>query len=137
MDAHISLTANSSLSSFPSVGLFSFRFAPGRIMRTTHQLVCPISNTMIKFCLFLAFVLSLVINPCGRASEKSAFDVEKETRAYLDRVPRDKKAQSDAYFEGGYWLQLWAFVCGAAIAALLVQGRLSARMRDLAQQITR
>lgn len=106
-------------------------------MRTTHQLICPISNAMSKVCLLLAFVLSLVINPCGRASEKSTFDVEKETRIYLDRVPRDKKAQSDAYFEGLYCLQLWAFLYGAAIAALLVQGRISARMRDLAQRITR
>src|SRR6266850_3050094 len=89
--------------------------------------------------LWLLFILNLgiVIGACGQPADKPAFNVEKETRAYLDRVPRDKKAQSDAYFEGGYWLQLWAFVCGAAIAALLVQGRLSARMRDLAQQITR
>lgn len=88
---------------------------------------------------WLLFVLSLgiAVSACCQPADKSAFDVEKETRAYLDRMPRDKKAQSDAYFEGGYWLQLWGFVCGAAIAALLVQGRLSARMRDLAQRITR
>ena len=81
--------------------------------------------------------LGVVISACGQTADKSAFNVEKETRAYLDRIPRDKKAQSDAYFEGGYWLQLWAFLYGVAIAALLVHGRLSARMRDLAQRITR
>ena len=26
------------------------------------------------------------------------------TRAWLDTVPADKRAKSDAYFEGGYWL---------------------------------
>jgi STE24 endopeptidase len=89
--------------------------------------------------LWLLFVLSLgiAVSACCQPVDKSTFNVEKETRAYLDRTPRDKKAQSDAYFEGGYWLQLWGFVCSAAIAALLVQGRLSARMRDLAQRITR
>jgi STE24 endopeptidase len=85
------------------------------------------------------FILSfgLVISTFAQAADKSTFNVEKETRAYLDRVPRDKKAQSDAYFEGGYWLQLWAFLCSAAITLLLVQGRLSARMRALAQRISR
>jgi STE24 endopeptidase len=92
---------------------------------------------MNKLCLLLLLSLGVVISASSQQAEKSAFNIEKETRAYLDRVPRDKKAQSDAYFEGGYWLQLWAFLCGAAIAALLVQGRLSARMRDLAQRITR
>ena len=29
------------------------------------------------------------------------------TRAWLDTVPADKRAKSDAYFEGGYWLILW------------------------------
>src|SRR6266481_1766239 len=89
--------------------------------------------------LWLLFILNLgiVIGACGQPADKPAFNVEKETRAYLGRVPRDKKAQSDAYFEGGYWLQLWSFVGGAAIAALLVQGRISARMRDLAQRLTR
>lgn len=71
------------------------------------------------------------------ASNQPAFDVEKEVRAYLDRTPAAEKAKSDAYFEGGYWLQLWNFLCGAAVAAVLVQGRVSARMRDLAQRITR
>src|SRR5262249_9149880 len=92
---------------------------------------------MNKLCLLLLLSLGLVISASSQQADKSAFNIEKETRAYLDRVPPDKKAQSDAYFEGGYWLQLWAFLCGAAIAALLVQGRLSARMRDLAQRITR
>jgi STE24 endopeptidase len=91
---------------------------------------------MKKLWSLFIFSLGMALSACAQPSQQSAFNVEKETRAYLDRIPRDKKAQSDAYFEGGYWLQLWAFLCGAAIAALLVQG-LSARMRDLAQRITR
>lgn len=89
--------------------------------------------------IWFLFVLSvgMAFGACGQPVDKSSVNVEKETRAYLDRMPHDKKAQSDAYFEGGYWLQLWGFVCGAAIAALLVQGRLSARMRGLAQRMTR
>jgi len=86
--------------------------------------------------LFIA-VLCLAFSSYGQATNQPTFDVEKATRAYLDRMPPDKKAQSDAYFEGGYWLQLWNFLYGAGIAALLLQGHLSARMRDLAVRCSR
>jgi STE24 endopeptidase len=71
------------------------------------------------------------------ASPAPAFNVEAATRAYLNRVPPDKKARSDAYFEGGYWLQLWQFLWGFAIGLLLLETRLSARMRDLTGRLTR
>ena len=59
------------------------------------------------------------------------------TRAWLDTVPAEKRAQSDAYFEGGYWLILWNFLLGVAIAIFLLASGLSARMRDLAERLTR
>ena len=52
-------------------------------------------------------------------------------------MPASARARSDAYFEGGYWLILWDFLYGAAIALLLLNLRWSARMRDLAERITR
>lgn len=36
------------------------------------------------------------------------FDPEAATRAYLATVNGAARARSDAYFEGGYWLILWA-----------------------------
>jgi STE24 endopeptidase len=86
---------------------------------------------------WLMLVFCLTLNSFGQATNQPAFDVEKATRAYLDRIPPEKKAKSDAYFEGGYWLQLWGFLYAAGIALLLLQGRLSARMRDLAERCTR
>jgi STE24 endopeptidase len=65
------------------------------------------------------------------------FDPEFATRGYLARLSGDKKARSDAYFEGGYWLLLWNFLYTAAIYLLLLQSGLSARMRTLACRITR
>ncbi|MGZ5022221.1 MAG: M48 family metallopeptidase [Chthoniobacterales bacterium] len=59
------------------------------------------------------------------------------TRAWLDTVPADKRAKSDAYFEGGYWLFLWNFLLAAAISILLLQSRFSARIRDFAERTTR
>jgi STE24 endopeptidase len=65
-----------------------------------------------------------------------AFDVKAATDAYLATVPPDKKASSDAYFEGGYWLQVWDFLFGAAVASFLLHSRLSVRMRDWAGRIS-
>ena len=65
-----------------------------------------------------------------------AFDVKAATDAYLAKIPPDKKARSDAYFEGGYWLQLWDFLLSSAILILLLQSGLSARMRNSAQRIS-
>lgn len=70
------------------------------------------------------------------APNAPAFDVKAATDAYLATVPPDKKARSDAYFEGGYWLQLWDFLFAAAVAILLLQSRISARIRDWAVRIS-
>jgi STE24 endopeptidase len=52
-------------------------------------------------------------------------------------VPADKRARSDAYFEGGYWLILWNFLLSAAISIFLLASRISARLRDFAERRTR
>ena len=75
--------------------------------------------------------------PASSASPAGpAFDVKAAVDAYLATVPPDKKASSDAYFEGGYWLQLWDFLLGSVVAIFLLQSRLSARIRDWAGRIS-
>lgn len=68
-------------------------------------------------------------------SEK--FDPAAATTAWLDTVPADKRAKSDAYFEGGYWLILWNFLYGAVVLILLLQLGISAGIRDFAVGMTR
>jgi len=92
---------------------------------------------MIKARLWLILILCLVLDASGQSASQSAFDVEKASRAYLEKMSPEKKAQSDAYFEGGYWLQLWSFLYGVGVALLLLQARISARLRDIAQWVTR
>src|SRR5438128_9978127 len=65
-----------------------------------------------------------------------SFDPVEATKAWLNTVPADKRAKSDAYFEGGYWLLLWNFLLGAAISTFLLASRLSARLRDFAERMT-
>jgi STE24 endopeptidase len=93
--------------------------------------------TLMKNWRWLFLLICLTSHSFAQTANQPGFDVEKATRAYLDKIPPDKKAQSDAYFEGGYWLQLWEFLYGSCVAVLLLQGRLSARMRDLAERCTR
>jgi STE24 endopeptidase len=71
------------------------------------------------------------------AAAAKRFDPEEATRAYLAKVSPEKKARSNAYFEGGYWLHLWEFLYGLAAMGLLLAARWSARMRDLAERVTR
>ncbi len=78
-----------------------------------------------------------VIQVPAAAQPSAHFDAVAATNAYMAKIPADKTARSDAYFEGGYWLILWDFLYGAVIALILLNLRWSARMRDLAERITR
>ena len=65
------------------------------------------------------------------------FDARAATDAYMATLSPEKRARSDAYFEGGYWLTLWDLLYGLGVAWVLLGTRLSARMRDLAERLTR
>ena len=78
-----------------------------------------------------------VIHVPPEALPSPHFDATAATNAYLAQIPADKTARSDAYFEGGYWLILWDFLYGVAVALLLLNLRWSARMRDLSERVTR
>lgn len=67
----------------------------------------------------------------------ATFDALAATNAYLATVPASARARTDAYFEGGYWLQLWDFLLGAAVNILLLVSGVSRRMRELAERLVR
>src|SRR5438270_9129002 len=79
---------------------------------------------------------SVVVVP-AEAQPSPNFNADAATNAYLAQIPAAARARSDAYFEGGYWLILWDFLYGAIVAILLLNLRWSARMRDLAERVTR
>ncbi|HVR42019.1 MAG TPA: M48 family metallopeptidase, partial [Thermoanaerobaculia bacterium] len=84
----------------------------------------------------LVLALILVAIPLS-AQQGEAFDVDAATRAYLDRPSPEEKARSDAYFEGRYWIQLWSFLLGIALAWALLHFRISRWIRDRATRVTR
>jgi len=65
------------------------------------------------------------------------FDAAAATDAYLAELSPEERERSDSYFEGGYWLRLWGFLYGLGIAWLLLGTGLSAKIRDLAERVTR
>jgi len=71
------------------------------------------------------------------AAGEDRFDPEAATEAYLAKVPSADRAKSDAYFEGGYWLQLWGFLYGLAVAWVFLGTGLSAKIRDRVEALTR
>ena len=97
---------------------------------TALTLTCSAQNSTEK-------TSPLTLNVPAAAQPSPNFDVKAATDAWLATVPADKKAKSDAYFEGGYWLLLWDFLVSAAILIWFLQSRLSARIRDWAERVTK
>ena len=65
-----------------------------------------------------------------------SFDAAKATEKYLAQISGAARARSDAYFEGGYWLQLVDLLYALGVAALLLFLPLSTRLRDWAEERT-
>jgi STE24 endopeptidase len=78
-----------------------------------------------------------VLTVPAAAQPGRGFSPDSATEAYLAQIPPAARTRSDAYFEGGYWLILWDFLYGGALALLLLNLRWSAKMRQLAVRLTR
>jgi len=62
-----------------------------------------------------------------------AFDEAAATNKYLARIGGAARARSDAYFEGGYWLQLLDLLYALGVAAALLWSGASVRIQDWAE----
>jgi STE24 endopeptidase len=76
-------------------------------------------------------------NESPAVQQPSSLDPAAATQAWLNSVPQEKREKSDAYFEGGYWLILWNYLVAAAISILLLSSRISVRLRDFSERLTR
>jgi STE24 endopeptidase len=66
----------------------------------------------------------------------SSFSAEKATAAYMARLSGKEKQRSDAYFEGGYVLQVVDLIYALGVAALLLWPGVSRKMREIAEGVT-
>jgi len=76
------------------------------------------------------------LNVPPAAEAAPTFDAARATEAYLALVPAEQRARSDAYFEGGNWLQLWDSLYTIFALGLLLTFGWSARMRDIGRRLT-
>src|SRR5262249_11866354 len=73
---------------------------------------------------------------CTR-QQTTPLDPAGATQPWLDSVPKEKREKSDAYFEGGYWLILWNYLVAAAISILVLSSRISSRLRNFSERVTK
>ena len=142
------------------------RWSLAVIWRPLTRLGLAICRHMVRFCLAAApgkgaFLAVLIALCAGHGSEVQAApeapvnpqfqvapvtddwrdglprDADAATNAYLQRLSPLMVARANAYFEGGYWLQLWNYLAGLGVSALLLSGGRAARVRDWAQRVGR
>ena len=103
-----------------------------------HLLLLPITVCFV-FALIPVSAEETAIPVASAETQQNvqALDPAAATQTWLATVPRNEREKSDAYFEGGYWLILWNFLLAAAISILLLASRISARLRDFSQRLTR
>lgn len=111
--------------------------------------MCRLFTLFLALCLFSGMLVAQDATPAAgerelpaglivpeAAKPGSEFDVDKATQSYIDLLTPEQRAQSDAYFEGGYWLQLWGFLYGLLVCAVLIASGLSVKMRNVAKRIS-
>jgi STE24 endopeptidase len=77
---------------------------------------------------------SLPLEVPASAEFGPGFDATRATDAWIATIPAAGREKSDAYFEGGYWIEAWGALIIVAIAWLLLETRFSARLRDFAER---
>ncbi|MBI3886672.1 MAG: M48 family metallopeptidase [Opitutae bacterium] len=83
----------------------------------------------LLLCLCLAGGLALVAHA---APVPVKFDPVAETEKLLATLPADARAKSDAYFEGGYIIQVWNLALGLVLSWLLLKFGVTVKLRDCA-----
>ena len=80
-----------------------------RIEMTVHGLALVLGVAIGLLLVTQPLAAQVPPPPIPAAATGDHIDPVAATNAYLATMPADKKARSDAYFEGGYWLSCGAF----------------------------
>ncbi|MBP6731099.1 MAG: M48 family metallopeptidase [Chitinophagales bacterium] len=63
------------------------------------------------------------------------FNVDSAVKAYMNMLTPEQRAKSDAYFEGGYWLQVFNLLYGFGVAFIFLQLGLGRWMKRVATKV--
>lgn len=77
---------------------------------------------------FLAVLCALA--PASAAHAALPFDPDAATRAWLATLGPEATARSNAYFEGGYWIQILGAALGIGVSVLMLALGWARRVRD-------
>ena len=105
-------------------------------------------TTILKLLLVLLLVgimpgraalaqISAPLTAAPVAAPVAPFNVEAATQAYLNTLTPAQKAKSDAYFVGGYWLELWGVLYALGVAAVFLSAGLSRYLKALVGRLPR
>ena len=78
--------------------------------------------------------LALLLGFAAVARAAPSFDPVAETEKLLNTMPADARAKSNAYFEGGYIIQVWNLVLSLVITWGLLKFGVTVKLRDLAER---
>jgi STE24 endopeptidase len=84
--------------------------------------------------LVLLAQLQMAPPPPAATGASGSIDPAAATRAYIDLLPSADRARSDAYFEGGYWLDLLDYLWTAGVMLLLLYTGAARAMRNRAEK---
>ncbi len=108
-----------------------------RRIQQKRKVICR-ALALLAIAAALAMAAAPTAPPVPPGAQASpSFNAQTATDAWLATVPPEARKRSDAYFEGDYWLILWDFLWSAAALFLILQTKCSARMRTLAERVTR
>ena len=85
--------------------------------------------------LWLRLSLLLGLYSISAAQPAASFDPVLETNKLLATMPAAARAQSDAYFEGGYIFQVWNLALTLIITWALLRWGVTVKIRNLAERL--
>jgi STE24 endopeptidase len=71
------------------------------------------------------------------AAQAVPLDPAAATDAWIATQDAAQRAKTDAYYEGGYWIELWGAIVAVASAGLLLASGASRRLREAAERAVR
>lgn len=88
--------------------------------------------------LFLLIISGTIFQAHAASADSvitQVFNADSATQHYLSTLSGDARAQSDSYFEGGYWLQLWNLLYGFVVAFIFLRLGLSKQLKRIAEMV--
>ncbi len=103
-------------------------------MKTILLLITPLILVLSSQMSFSSGNSSSRVGSDSTSVKAEKFDPVLETQKYIDELSPEKKAKSNSYFEGGYWIMLWDFLLNVVVAWIFLRMGLSKGIKGIASK---